>query len=193
MIWDPEGPMRSRLLIGAALLVTVALASCERATGPADAPAATATAFSHATTADISGYYMPAEPVRIGQWSLDHLFVGQASEFETWEGGARSDTFGPVMLQFDDASSPMVATELGEAHSVSVRILPTRYEVTDTSLAFEGRSPELGRVRFDGRLDPEALATSRRNLGGDGVVMTGTLTAGGQTARDVRLRWWMGD
>lgn len=189
--WGPEGPMQARSLIVAALAGSLAVASCDMTSTPADAPAPAA--FSHATTTDISGYYMPAEPVRVGQWSLDHLFVGQASEFASWEGGSRGDTFGPVMIQFDDASSPMVATELGEAHSVTARVLPTRYEVTDTSLAFEGRSAELGQVNFDGRLDPEALATSRRNLGGDGVVMTGTLTAGGRTVRDVRLRWWMGD
>lgn len=182
--------MHTRLHIAAALLAAFAVASCEQPSAPGEAPAA---AFSHAITADISGYYMPAEPVSIGQWSLDHLFVGQASEFETWEGGARNEPFAPLMLQFDDASSPMVATELGEAHSVTARVLPTRYEVTDTSVIFEGRSPELGRVAFDGRLDPDALATARRNLGGDGVVMTGTLTAGGQTVRDVSLRWWMGD
>lgn len=183
--------MQTRILIGAALLAVFAVTACDRPTAPGAAPAPAA--YSHATTADISGYYMPAESVRIGQWSLDHLFVGQASEFESWEDGSRSETFAPVMLQFDDASSPMVATELGEAHSVTARILPTRYEVTDTSVTFEGRSPELGRVAFDGRLDPDSLATAKRNLGGDGVVMTGTLTAGGQTVRDVRLHWWMGD
>lgn len=182
--------MHTRFLAGAALLAAFAVSACEQPSAPGEAPAA---AFSHAATADISGYYMPAEPVRIGKWGLDHLFVGQASEFESWEGGSRSETFAPVMLQFDDASSPMVATELGEAHSVTARILPTRYDVTDTAVSFEGRSPELGKVSFDGRLDPDALATAKRNLGGDGVVMTGTLTAGGQTVRDVSLRWWMGD
>lgn len=183
--------MRTRLTVAAALLAALAVTACEGPSAPAEAPPATG--FSHSTTADISGYYMPADAVRIGQWSLDHLFVGQASEFEAWEGGARSETFAPVMLQFDDASSPTVATELGETHSVTARVLPSRYEVTDTTVSFVGRSPELGRVVFEGRLDPEALATSRRNLGGDGVVMTGTLTAGNQTVGDVRLRWWMGD
>jgi len=182
--------MHTRILIGAALLAAFAVTACEQPSAPGEAPPA---AFSHTAAADLSGYYMPAGPVRIGDWSLDHVFVGQASEFDSWEGGARSETFAPVMIQFDDATSPMVATELGEAHSVSARVLPTRYTVTDTSVAFEGESPELGRVVFDGRLDPGALATSKRNLGGDGVVMTGTLTAGGQTLRDVRLRWWMGD
>ncbi|HYC73717.1 hypothetical protein [Brevundimonas sp.] len=183
--------MHTRLLIGATIAAALAVASCDRAVAPAEGP--TATAFSHSTTADISGYYMPAEPVRMGRWSLDHIFVGQASEFESWEAGSRSETFGPVMIQFDDAASPLVATELGEAHSVTARILPTRYEVTDTAVSFEGQSPELGRVRFDGRLDPDALATSKRNLGGDGVVLIGALTAGGETARNVRMRWWMGD
>lgn len=182
--------MHTRFLVGAALLATVALAACERTSAPADAPAP---AFRHAATADLSGYYRPAAPVSVGRWSLDHLFVGPASEFAAWEGGSRSETFGPVMLQFDDASSPMAPTDLGEAHSITVRVLPIRYEVTDTAVSFEGRSPELGRVAFDGRLDPDALATAKRNLGDDGVVMTGTLTAGGQTVRGVRLRWWMGD
>ena len=162
---------------------------------PAPAPggAPPAAAFSHATTADLSGYYMPVEPVRIGQWSLDHVFVGQTAEFESWEGGSRSETFAPVMLQFDDATSPMVQTELGEAHSVTARVLPARYAVTDTAVRFEGQSPELGRVTFDGTFDQGALATARRNLGGDGVVLTGSLTAGGQTVRGVKLMWWMGD
>jgi hypothetical protein len=182
--------MHNRFLVGAALLAAFAVTACEQPSAPGEAPPA---AFSHTITGDISGYYMSAEPVRIGQWDLDHVFVGQASEFETWEGGERGDTFAPLMIQFDDATSPMVDTEQGEGRGITARVLPTRYEVTDTTVTFEGRSPELGRVVFEGRLDPEALATARRNLGGDGVVMTGTLTAGGQTLRDVRLRWWMGD
>ena len=136
---------------------------------------------------------MPVEPTHIGKWSLEHIFVGQASEFETWEGGTHSDTFAPVMIEFDDTTSPMVDTEQGEARGVSARVLPTRYEVTDTTVSFDGQSAELGAVTFVGRLDPEALATSRRNLGGEEVVLTGTLTAGGETARNVRMRWWMGD
>lgn len=183
--------MHIRYLVAAAILAALAVAACDRPSAPAGAPEPAA--FSHATTADLSGYYMPVEQVRIGPWSLDHVFVGQTAEFENWEGGARSEPFGPVMIQFDNATSPMVQTELGEAHSVTARVLPTRYAVTDTAIRFEGESPELGRVTFEGQLDQGALATSKRNLGGDGVVLTGSLTAGGQTVRGVRLRWWMGD
>jgi hypothetical protein len=183
--------MHIRFLAGAAVLAALAVTSCDRPATSTGAPESVA--FSHATTTDISGYYMPLEPVRLGKWSLEDVFVGPSSEFDSWEGGARSEPFGPVMIEFEDATSPMVETELGEAHSISVRVLPTRYSVTDTAVRFEGDSPELGRVTFEGVLDQGALATSKRNLGGDGIVLTGDLTAAGQTVRGVRLMWWMGD
>jgi hypothetical protein len=65
--------------------------------------------------------------------------------------------------------------------------------VSDTAIRFRGRSAELGLVRFDGVLDPGALATARRNLGDEGVVLTGRLTVGDAPAQTVRLRWWGGD
>lgn len=181
--------------LAAAMAAGLALSSCDRPAGPepADAPAPAAAGFSHAMTSDLSGYYMPAGEFRVGKWRLDHVFVGQTADFQAWEGDARGETFGPVMLQFDDTTSPMTRTELGETPSVTARVLPTSYTVTDTAVRFEGRSPELGRVTFSGTLDSGALATARRNLGGDGVVMTGRLTAGGQTVDGVRLTWWMGD
>jgi len=187
--------MRIRRLTAAAFAAVV-LVSCDNPVRPVEAPGAeppAATAFSYASSGDLSGYYMPAGEVQIGKWRLDHIFVGQAAEFRSWTGVDRNATFAPVMLQFDDPASPVVQTELGEAPSVTARVLPTRYAVSDDRIAFEGTSPEIGRVSFDGRLDQGALATARRNLGDEGVVLTGTLTAGGQTVRGVRLRWWMGD
>ena len=183
--------MRIALIAASALLL--ALASCDRPDAPGEVPPPAASAFSHSISLDLSGYYMPASEVRNGKWSFDHVFVGQAQEFQAWEGGSRSDTFGPVMLQFDDVTSPMVQTEIGEARSITARVLPTAYSVTDTRISFEGRSAELGAVRFEGALDPGALATSRRNLGDEGVVVTGRLTVGDAPAQNVRLRWWGGD
>ncbi len=187
--------MHIKHLTAAVMLAALSMASCDRPAAPedVDAPARPAPGFAHAMTSDMSGYYMPVGEVSVGKWRLDHLFVGQAAEFQSWEGGTRSETFGPVMLQFDDATSPMVQTELGETHSITARVLPTSYAVSDTAVAFTGQSPELGRVTFEGRLDPDALATARRNLGGDGVVMTGRLEVGGQTVDGVRMTWWMGD
>ena len=185
-----------RNLIGLAVSLLL-FAGCDAPGAPGDSPAAAVPpatpTFSHAMSSDLSGYYMPATEVQIGKWSFDHVFVGQTHDFQAWESGGRNETFAPVMLQFDDATSPMVATEIGEAHSVTARVLPTAYLVTDTGLSFEGRSPELGLVSFEGVLDPGALATSRRNLGNEGVVVTGTLTVGNAPARTVQLRWWGGD
>ncbi len=177
----------------AAALAAAALASCDRPGGGDDAPAAPAESFAYNAAGDVSGYYLPMDEVRFDKWTLDHLFVGQAAEFQAWQGGERGETFGPVMLTFEDATSSMVQTELGETRSVSVRVLPTVYAVDDVQVRFEGQSPELGRVIFDGRMDQGALATSRRNLGDEGVVMTGSLKVGDAAPRAVRLRWWMGD
>ncbi|NJC42504.1 hypothetical protein GGQ87_002799 [Brevundimonas alba] len=192
--------MHIRHLTVAAVFAALALASCDKpaepgpsATGGTEAPATPAPGFAHAMTSDMSGYYMPVGDVAVGKWRLNHLFVGQSTDFQSWEGGSRSATFAPVMLQFDDATSPMVETELGETRSVTARVLPTSYAVSDTAVAFSGQSAELGRVTFEGRLDPGALATAKRNLGGDGVVMTGRLRVGDQTVEGVRMTWWMGD
>lgn len=183
--------MRIRFLAIAGLAAVLALGSCDR---PGDAtPAPAARAFSHGISSDLSGYYMPMTDVRIGDWSFDHVFVGQTADFQAWEAGERTETFAPVMLQFDDVTSPMVETEIGEAHSVTVRLLPTAYTVQDTRISFRGRSPELGVVSFEGDLDPGALATARRNLGDEGVVVSGELRVGERPPRTVQLRWWGGD
>jgi hypothetical protein len=185
----------NRRLAVVALAIAGGLASCDR---PADGPAGReappkAAAFSHAAEMDLSGYYMPLAEVRIGDWRLDHLFLGQQTDFQGWQAGGRSATFAPVMLQFEDVASPMAQTELGATRSGTQRVLPSAYTVTDDRVRFEGTGGPLGPVRFEGRLDAGALATARRNLGDEGVVLTGTLTAGGQTVRGVQLRWWAGD
>lgn len=182
-----------RFAAAAIVALATVLSSCERAERPTEATTPETGAFAYAATSDLSGYYVPASEVRIGNWRLDHVFTGQTAQFRSWAEGDRPATFAPVMLQFEDVTSPMVATEIGEARSVTARVLPTRYAVSDDGVSFEGTSPELGRVGFEGQLDPGALATARRNLGDEGVVMTGTLTVGGQTVRNVQLRWWMGD
>ena len=186
--------MRRLALLTLGLL---ALSACDRLSPSpdrdAEVPGPTAATFDYAATGDLSGYYMPVSEVRVGQWVLRDVFVGQAAEFASWKAGQRSGTFAPVMLEFEDPDSPTVQTELGESRAGQIRVLPDRFSVSDDRIRFEGRSKELGRVTFDGRLDAGALATARRNLGDDGVVVTGTLSAGGQRAGGVRLRWWMGD
>lgn len=181
-----------RIVSFALVAIGAMLMSCDNGGDSRMRPPA-APVFTHTLSGDVSGYYLPMDPARTGRWSFSHVFVGQTAEFESWEAGQRSATFAPVMLQFDDMTSPMTQTELGEARSVTARVVPTRYTVNDGEVQFEGRSPELGRVMFSGRLDQGALATARRNLGDEGAVLTGSLKVGDAPAQAVRLRWWMGD
>ena len=173
-----------------AALAALALSSCGDGAG---APEPAAPTFVNTASGDVSGYYLPVNEARSGKWALHHVFVGQAQEFRSWQGGSRSGAFAPVMLSFEDTTSPMSQTEIGEGRSVTVRVLPARYSVNDAEITFEGRSPELGAVMFSGRLDQGALATARRNLGDEGAVMSGSLRVGGGRAQPVSLRWWMGD
>ncbi len=186
----------SALALTLTLGAVMALAGCDKPkeATPASEPAApAAAAFSHTLTVDASGYYMPVTAPSFGKWTLRDIAVGQATDFTAWEAGNRSSTWAPIMIEFEDATSPMVETELGEARSGQVRVLPTSYTVTDNSVSFTGTSPELGEVKFEGVLNPDALATARRNLGDEGAVLTGSLTAGGITIGMVSLRWWGGD
>ena len=185
--------MRRLVLLAVAALILTACEPPAPRGGDAAGPTRDAAAgFSHAFDADQSGYYLPTDEVSIDGWAFHHLFMGQASDFQAWEQGQRSGVFAPLMIEFEDRNSPMVQTELGESRSGRDRILPTRYRVTDTRVEFEGRSERLGVVRFQGDLDAGRLAQSRRNLGDEQPVLTGTLTVGGR-GYPVRLRWWAGD
>ena len=185
--------MRRILILSVAAL---ALAACEPPapgkTGEGGGAAAPAGAFASSQQDDLSGYYIPADQGAGTGWTFHHVFIGQASDFEAWEAGRRSATFAPIMIEFEDASSPMVQTEMGESRSGRARILPTSYSVSDDRVRFEGRSQALGLVRFEGRLDPEALAEARRNLGDETAVLSGTLNVAARS-QAVRLRWWAGD
>jgi hypothetical protein len=179
---------RLALLIGAALT----LAACDGPPASRGEPAPAA-AFSHDLSLDASGYYLALDPVVVGDWRLHHLFVGQAQEFDAWEGGRRDAAFGPVMMEFEDQASPMVANELGEARAGRSRVLPTTYRVDDRTVRFEGVSRALGPVSFEGRLNADRLEAARRSLGDEGVVLAGTLKVGERTFDGVRFRWWAGD
>lgn len=170
--------VRSFTVVGVVLLV--ALAGCDRPAERTGEPAAVGS-FSHDLDIDESGYYRPLSPVRAGDWILSHLFLGQTAAFAAWEEGERIAGLAPVMLEFEDAAG------------ARIRVIPSRYTVTDTTVRLEGRSAELGQVTFEGRLNADALATARRNLGDEGVVLTGSLKAGGQTTNGVGFRWWAGD
>ncbi len=178
--------------------VLAGVAGCDdfrpRSSGGTDPPAApAAAAFRSDLSGDISGYYMPTAEVQAGDWLLRNAFIGQEADFAGWEVGTRRGVFAPVMFEFEDVTSPMTATELGEVRSGQIRVLPSRYEVTDGRVVFEGQADGVGVVSFSGRLDGDALATARRNLGDESPVLVGTLSVGGRKFDGVRFRWWAGD
>ncbi|WP_427788559.1 hypothetical protein [Brevundimonas diminuta] len=172
--------MRGGLIAAAILAGVIGLAACER--GGAPQKGAEASGFTHDLPEDVSGYYIPTTAVQVGEWRLHHLFMGQVPDFISWRDGARTAGYAPIMLEFSAGD---------EARRT--RLIPTAYDVTEDHVRFEARSRDLGAVSFEGRLDPDALAKARRNLGDQGVVLKGTLKVGGRTFDGVSMRWWAGD
>ncbi len=166
------------VLLAAALALTVA--ACDR--GAAPDKTAQATAFTHDLPEDVSGYYIPTAAVQVGDWRLHHLFLGQVPDFMAWRDGQRTAGFAPIMMEFEAGDKAR-----------RTRLIPTAYDVTEDRVRFEATSRELGAVSFEGRLDQDALAKARRNLGDQGVVLKGTLKGGGRTFDGVSMRGWAGD
>jgi len=192
--------LRRGLCFGALLAGILAAAACgERRSQPVEGAAgagtqsAEPTRFRYELLDDVSGYYMPIAEYRAGDWVLRNIFMGQPTDFTSWGSGTRSVIFAPIMLEFEDVTSPMVATEIGETRERQTRILPLRYAINAEAVTFEGQDPVLGRVTLSARLDQDALATSRRNLGDDGAVLVGRLRVGERNFESVGFRWWAGD
>lgn len=168
----------SPILLAAALALTVA--ACDR--GSAPDKATQAAVFKHDLPEDVSGYYIPTTAVQVGDWRLHHLFMGQVPDFMAWRDGQRTASFAPIMMEFEAGDKTR-----------RTRLIPTAYDVTEDRVRFQATSRDLGAVSFEGRLDQDALAKARRNLGDQGVVVKGTLKVGGRTFDGVSMRWWAGD
>ena len=166
------------VLLAATLALTVA--ACDRRATPDKV--GQAAAFKHDLPEDVSGYYIPTTAVQVGDWRLHHLFLGQVPDFMTWRDGQRTAGFAPIMMEFEAGDKTR-----------RTRLIPTAYDVTEDRVRFEATSRELGVVSFEGRLDQDALAKARRNLGDQGVVLKGTLKVGDRTFDGVSMRWWAGD
>ena len=109
--------------------------------------------------------------------------------------GDRTKTYGPVMLEFVDITSPARKNALGNVtYSVKLKVLPDAYAVTDDRVRLVGKHPKLGDVRMDVKIDPSALKKSKTTKGKDGVtVAAGALQVGDTPFKDVAFTWRGGD
>jgi len=200
---------RTMKAAGAAVLIALALGACERKsetpppspTPPAAVPQTAPPAvvgpegFQHEASFDAQGFFIPETPIRVGSLKLRHIAFGAPSDFEQWEAGERASVFGPILLYFEDESSPTNTNELGEdVHTVAIRVLPTGYRVFPGALSFRATDPKLGEIGFVGAIDATALQAAQDAGPGDNrVVMTGTLRVGEATFENARFTYFMGD
>lgn len=197
--------MRSALI---ATVAVVLLAGCGQSSDAAKtaevaapvAPAAVPidasfTGFTKPKGDDQFGYYLPAAEVKVGNYRLDNLHVAGQLGFGDWERGERTKTYGPVMLEFVDITSPARTNALGNVtYSVKLKVLPGAYAVTDDRIRLVGKHPKLGDVRMDVKIDPAALKKSRATKGKDGgTVATGALQVGDTPFQNVAFTWRGGD
>lgn len=200
--------MRIWVLSAAAALLS-ACGQGETTVAAPDAPAAETTTeasstpqglegFTHAEGEDLFGYYMPTQPVQIGDYRLDHIHIGGATEFAAWERGERTETYAPVMLEFSDVTSPVSTNELGqEFHQRSLRVLPSAYRLGGGDFRFVGRHPAIGEVQIDGMIDLAQLTAERegggRSEGEAASVLTTAAQIGPEAFRNLSFFWFVGD
>ncbi|WP_309644964.1 hypothetical protein [Phenylobacterium sp.] len=196
--------MRSIVL---ATLASVCLAGCsgpsakteEEAAGPVAPPAVPAdpsfTGFKHDQKKDLFGYYYPTAEVKVGgKYKLDHLHIGGPVGFGDWTAGKRTKTYGPVMLEFQDVTSPSRTNALGNtSYSVKLRVLPTAYALNDETVRFVGTDAKLGEVRLDAKIDAAALKLAQSKGKDSPPVITGALQVGETPFKSVIFTWKGGD
>jgi hypothetical protein len=210
-LWDDQTMRISTLALSAAVAAAL-LAGCGRkeertpepapapapaptpAPGPAAAADAAVTGFTHTGAFDLAGFYMPQAEVRVGNWKLEQLGVGSGSDFAQWEQGDRMSTFGPILLEFADTTSPMQTGETGaESHTVKVRVLPTGYATDGKTMKFAGTDPKLGQVTFEGAFDVAALSEAKAQGASEQTVLNGTLQVGDTRFANTRFSFYAGD
>jgi hypothetical protein len=195
----------------AALALAAVIAACKKpeparppasaapapSTAPASAapsPASAAPAFRHDASLEVFGYYLPAQKVMSGPYRLRNISLGSEDDFRNWEANHRLATYAPVMLEFDDTSSPRTTGETGaEGYAETVRVLPDRYAVGDDGVSFEGHDAKLGAVSFKGRFDAHGFAAAKRGDAPQAVVLIGEVKVGGKNFPETRFTWFGGD
>ena len=140
---------------------------------------------------DVAGDYVPLETIQFQNWRLKHIFIAGPHAFRAWKEGARASAAAPVTFVFEDMQSPSADLASPDGGR-TLTVVAAAYDISNDRISIDAVSGGVGVVRFEGRLDLDALDTSRRNLGHEGVVLTGQLKVGHQTFDNVQLKWWTG-
>ncbi len=153
------------------------------------------TGYQHDPAFDAAGYYMPAAPIQVGNFKLNTISMGAESDFAQWEKGERESLFGPILIQFDDMSSPAVTNEMGgQGREKTLRLLPAGYRLFPGEVSFKSADPALGEVAFTGAFDQAALADAKKvTTSGNASVLHGDLQIGALKFPGVTLTYWAGD
>jgi len=140
---------------------------------------------------DVAGNYVPLEAIQFQNWRLKHIFIGGPHTFKAWMDGAHASAGAPATFVFEDMQSPSADLASPEGGR-TLTVVAAAFDISKDRISIDAVSGGVGVVRFEGRLDLNALDTSRRNLGHEGAVLTGQLKIGHQTFDNVRLKWWTG-
>lgn len=148
----------------------------------------------YAVQGELAGYYLPNGDIGIGPVMLDHIAIGMAFEFEQYLDGSE-DAYPPLVLMFEDRSSPTGVGELGNTYYEVTHVFePSHFVVTDTTLALWGRHDVLGQITFDGVFDSAQVAHMQAGYPHLAeTALTGSITLGDQTFENVTFQGWLGD
>jgi len=115
-------------------------------------------------------------------------------EFAEYFAGVEG-AFPPLILLFEDRSSPTGVGELGNTYYEVTHVFePSHYAVTDQTLAFWGQHEVLGQISFEGEFDAAQVAEMQNgNPQNAQSALTGTFMIGEQTFENVSFQGWLGD
>jgi len=156
-------------------------------------PAGQNPAFVYDSKVDLFGYYMPTADVRVGRFKLNNLALGGQDDFKKYLAGDRMATYAPMMIAFDDVTSPQKTNETGQPYYTNApRVLPAAFKVSGASVTFAGHDKQLGEVAFKGMLapymiDPKFKPEQREAM--SMAALTGDLTVNGKTQKVMFTRF----
>jgi len=152
-------------------------------------------AFASAKGADLFGYYMPKGNPKFGKFALSNISLGDSDEFVAYEKGKRNPPeYAPFMIEFNDTASAKKTNELGQPYYTnSARVLPSSYAIGASAVDFRGHEKQVGDVVFHGHLDFTVLKKVKAAGDSQDIVLTGDLTVGKTTIKNLNFFWFGGD